>query len=76
MSDNGQQPPVAGQPVQIPVVVLANISMRVDTMPDGTKMLMLGPVALAIPFGPENIDWLNQQFAGSNIVIAKPGDLL
>lgn len=58
--------------LNIPLVSMAGCGLRVDTFPDGQKMLVLGPVAIGIPCGPEVIDWVDRNLVkdGSPVIIA------
>lgn len=69
----GNGPPP--QELMVPVVVLNQVQIRIDTLPDGTRMLMIGPLALALPLNDQVEAWLNENLkaAQSGIVIAKPG---
>lgn len=72
-ADNGQpEPEPIGEPgvLNIPLVSLAGCGLRIDKFPDGNQMLVLGPVALAIPLGPPVVEWLEQNLKGSPIIVA------
>jgi len=60
--------------MRVPLVKIETAELRIDTMPNGHKVLLIGPVMLALPLSPDNQRFLREQMTG--IVIATPGDLL
>jgi hypothetical protein len=63
-----------GQTMRVPLVKIETAEIRLDSMPNGNKVMLIGPVMLALPLSPENQRFLKEQMSG--IVIAAPGDLL
>jgi hypothetical protein len=74
MMDNGG-PPQDPNTIQIPLVMLQGVQMRIDVMPDGNRILVFGPMALAIHLSPETNAWLNEATKSSPIVIASLADI-
>lgn len=60
--------------LRVPLVKVETAELRIDTMPNGHKVLLIGPVIMAVPLSPDNQRFLKEQMSG--IVIAAPGDLL
>jgi hypothetical protein len=70
--DLGVGPPV----MNVPLLQLAGAGLRVDTLPDGNRILVIGPVAMAIALTPEMEEWLKAQISqGSGLVIARPDQI-
>lgn len=57
---------------QVPVVLLDKCQMRVEKMPNGDKVILVGPLALGIPLSQENLKWMEEQLKGTGIVIPRP----
>lgn len=71
-------PPPTPDPntIHIPLVALQGVQLRIDTFPDGARMLVIGPVALGIQLTQPIEDWLKENLkASSGLVIARVGDI-
>jgi hypothetical protein len=60
---------------QLPVIPLPGIQLNMQTGPDGQRYIILGPLALALPLGPDTERWLadNVNANASGLIIARPG---
>lgn len=73
--DNGGPALPDPNTIQIPLITLQGVQMRIDVMPDGNKLLVFGPMALAVHLTNEANDWLNEATKSSPIVIASLTDI-
>ena len=72
----GNEIPQGTPQIQIPLIGLQGVGLRIDTMPDGNRILVIGPVALGIMMDEKTSKWLNENTsaaAESGIVIARAG---
>lgn len=68
-------PPLPEGVMQMPLVLLNNVNLRIDALPNGEKMIVIGPLALGIPMSSENEKWLREQLSVSGIKVVGPGIL-
>jgi hypothetical protein len=61
--------------MQIPAVVISNVGLRVDALPNGEKMLVIGPLVLALPLDVGAQKWVSDNLASSKIAIVSAGEM-
>ena len=63
-----------GKAIEVTAIHLNEVNMEVREE-EGTKYLVMGPLALVLPLDAEGIEWLERQLAGAKVQVYKPGDL-
>ena len=68
-------PPAAEQQQGIPVIVLGGCRVHYQKAPDGTVLMMIGPVVLALPFSPDaaRVQADQMRAAASSVVLPTIG---
>jgi hypothetical protein len=70
--------PVAVPPaeMQFPLVPVQGVQLRMERAGSGERVLLIGPLVLALPLSGGSEQWLRGQLEGAGIVVAHslPGD--
>jgi hypothetical protein len=69
-------PVVPPAEMQFPLVPVQGVQLRMERAGSGERVLLIGPVVLALPLSGGSEQWLRGQLEGAGIVVAHslPGD--
>ncbi len=59
--------------MQVPAVHLNEVHLEIREDPDGTKYIVMGPIALVLPLDAEAVTWLEDKLKTSKVQIVPAG---
>lgn len=58
-----------GVPLRLPAIHLNDIALDVREDADGTKALVMGPIALILPLDDEGVEWLQEKLRDGKVQV-------